>query len=150
MSRVPQFPRINPDLVHETIEGETVVVNLESGSYYSLVGVGSVIWTELEAGRTVDEIITLLTREYDASHQEIETAIREFLESLVQEEIVSFEVHAEGSSAIEPASAHSPESVSIQHKFQAPRLQKFTDMQELLLLDPVHDADESGWPHSDN
>jgi hypothetical protein len=26
-------------------------------------------------------------------------------------------------------------------------LQKFTDMQELLLLDPIHEVDERGWPH---
>jgi hypothetical protein len=25
-------------------------------------------------------------------------------------------------------------------------LQKFTDMQDLLLLDPIHEVDESGWP----
>jgi hypothetical protein len=26
-------------------------------------------------------------------------------------------------------------------------LERYTDMQELLLLDPIHDVDESGWPH---
>lgn len=28
----------------------------------------------------------------------------------------------------------------------APKLDIYTDMQELLLLDPVHDVDETGWP----
>jgi len=28
----------------------------------------------------------------------------------------------------------------------APRLEKFTDLQTLLLLDPIHDVDEQGWP----
>jgi len=30
--------------------------------------------------------------------------------------------------------------------FERPVLEKFTDVQELLALDPVHDVDGSGWP----
>ena len=30
--------------------------------------------------------------------------------------------------------------------FEAPRLTKYTDMRDLLVLDPIHDVDESGWP----
>jgi hypothetical protein len=25
-------------------------------------------------------------------------------------------------------------------------LERYTDMQELLLLDPIHDVDQTGWP----
>ena len=32
--------------------------------------------------------------------------------------------------------------------FEAPILQKYTDMQDLLLLDPIHEVDEAGWPHA--
>ena len=28
-----------------------------------------------------------------------------------------------------------------------PQLSSYTDMQELLLLDPIHEVDESGWPN---
>ena len=28
-----------------------------------------------------------------------------------------------------------------------PALERFTDMEDLLLLDPVHDVEEMGWPH---
>jgi hypothetical protein len=30
--------------------------------------------------------------------------------------------------------------------FVAPVLHKHTDMQDLLLLDPIHEVDETGWP----
>ena len=30
--------------------------------------------------------------------------------------------------------------------FNPPSLNKYSDMQELLLLDPIHDVDEAGWP----
>jgi hypothetical protein len=31
---------------------------------------------------------------------------------------------------------------------EPPALEKFTDMQDLILLDPVHEVDERGWPHA--
>ncbi len=44
----------------------------------------------------------------------------------------------------EGAGAFSPPA--IQGAFAPPRLQRYTDMQDLLLLDPIHDVDEVGWP----
>jgi hypothetical protein len=32
-------------------------------------------------------------------------------------------------------------------RYQAPILEKFTDLATMLLLDPVHDVNEEGWPH---
>ncbi len=29
-----------------------------------------------------------------------------------------------------------------------PRLETYSDMQDLILLDPVHEVDERGWPHA--
>jgi hypothetical protein len=30
--------------------------------------------------------------------------------------------------------------------WEAPKLTVYEDMQDLLLLDPIHDVDETGWP----
>ena len=38
--------RVNgPDVMHETIDGEVIVINLTSGNYYSVRGVGADIWS---------------------------------------------------------------------------------------------------------
>jgi hypothetical protein len=29
-----------------------------------------------------------------------------------------------------------------------PPISKFTDMQDIILLDPVHEVDARGWPHA--
>jgi hypothetical protein len=47
--------------------------------------------------------------------------------------------------------AGAPEGVpsgepSPREPFAAPALNTFSDMQELLLLDPIHEVDEAGWP----
>lgn len=36
--------------------------------------------------------------------------------------------------------------------FEEPIFHKYTDMEDLLLLDPIHDVDETGWPkpHQDD
>jgi hypothetical protein len=31
--------------------------------------------------------------------------------------------------------------------FAPPRLEVFDDLQDLFLVDPIHDVDEAGWPH---
>jgi hypothetical protein len=33
-------------------------------------------------------------------------------------------------------------------RLDVPLIEKFTDMEDLLLLDPVHDVDARGWPHA--
>ena len=31
-------------------------------------------------------------------------------------------------------------------EFAPPRLEKYSDLEDLLVLDPIHDVDEAGWP----
>ena len=50
-----------------------------------------------------------------------------------------------------PNAAHetlaATEPIDSRLPFVNPTLTKFTDMQDLLLLDPIHEVDEMGWPH---
>jgi hypothetical protein len=45
-----------------------------------------------------------------------------------------------------PSGNGSPAEASINRSYSPPELSVFTDMQELLLLDPVHEVDDAGWP----
>ena len=47
--------RVNsPRVMHETIEGEVIVIDLTTGSYYSLRDASAEIWREIEAGAHED------------------------------------------------------------------------------------------------
>ena len=46
---------LGDQIVHETIDGETVVINLDSGSYYSLEGSGADLWSRLLAGESLND-----------------------------------------------------------------------------------------------
>jgi hypothetical protein len=141
--------RINsPKVIHETIDGETVIVNLDSGNYYSLDAIGADIWDSVGKGLPVDHIVEDISFKFSGKQEEIEQAVRLFINELLQETLIA--PSAPGSAGNEET--HETPSRSKPSDgllpFKAPTLQKYSDMQELLLLDPIHEVDETGWPNA--
>ena len=140
--------RINiPKIVHETIDGETVILNLDKGDYYSLVGIGADIWGFMENDTDIVSIIEKISNNYQGDREDIEVAINNFVSELMHEGIVV------------PDNENKPENDESSHvqvqtglkenkpDFEIPKLNKYTDMQDLLLLDPIHEVDDKeGWP----
>ncbi|HEU5245229.1 MAG TPA: PqqD family protein [Gaiellaceae bacterium] len=139
--------RVNtPQVIHETIDGEVIVIKLTSGTYYSLRGGGADVWHVLQSapGADASAIAAELARRFGRPSDTLGGEIADFLEALKREELV---VEAEGSvPASIPSSAGLP-SGNIERAFEAPVLEKFTDMQDLVLIDPVHEVGATGWPH---
>lgn len=133
----------NGQVISEIIDGEAVMINLTTGNYYSLNQAGAAIWDAVEAGASDEEIVQHLAARYDASHDELTAAVTQLLEELRREELV-VPVEQNGG----PAGLAPPEPGSSRGAFDPPRLEKHSDMQDLILLDPVHEVDERGWPHA--
>src|SRR5829696_4061499 len=134
--------RINsPFVVHETIDGEVIMVNLDTGSYYSLDGAGAVLWEHLEKGASLPTAIEAVRGLYDAAPGAIETAAETLLAALLAEDLlkVSEAAPVNGRPNSEPP-------INGKAPFLTPTLNKHTDMQDLLLLDPIHEVDQAGWP----
>lgn len=141
--------RVNgPRVMHERIDGEVIVIDLATGSYFSLREVGSEIWAEIERGATEQEIVAVLEGRYEAARDEIDNAVRRLVEELAGEGLIDSAEATGDSSAGSTASAPSAESNGSRKAFSAPVLEKHTDMQDLILLDPVHEVDARGWPHA--
>ena len=131
----------SPDVVHETIDLETVIVNLENGVYYSLRNSGVDVWNLIEGGANLEELTSTLLARYDDSPENIRKVVSELLVSLQQEGLVQVT-----SSKLTPNQAIAPSTNGIKSKFEPPIFEKFSDLQELLLVDPIHEVDEDGWP----
>ncbi len=58
-------------ITHETVDGEVVIVNLASGSYYSLNGAGASIWRCLEGQASLEEIVADTKRQFDGEPEEL-------------------------------------------------------------------------------
>jgi Coenzyme PQQ synthesis protein D (PqqD) len=137
--------RINtPRVVHETIDGETIIIDFDNGAYFSADGVGAVIWEQIGQSASVNDIVHTLTQRYTGEHSEIKTEVERFLSELQRESLIAPLDHAP--SVPRAAPAMPDPNLTARPGFQAPSLHKYIDMQDLLLLDPIHEVDESGWP----
>lgn len=136
--------RVNtPQIAHEAIDDEVIIVDFETGNYFSLEASGAVIWTALAAGADLDAILQHLEARYDCAGMDVAAITASFLAELVEQGLISPVGVANGASVLPQLhGASSPRS-----PFGAPVLHRYTDMQELLLLDPIHDVDEAGWPN---
>jgi len=142
MDRSARF-RINaPRVIHEPFEHEVILVNLDTGRYYCLQKTGVDLWTGLMDGASVGEIVDAFVAAYDAPADEITVAILDAIASLQREELVVDAPLADPS--LRSGRWHVRAAAG--RPFQAPTLETYTDMQDLLLLDPIHEVDDAGWP----
>ncbi len=131
------------NLMHEVIEGEVVIVNLENGSYYSLEGVGATIWGRLATGCTLEALAGELSAQYGEAREVVAKDVAAFVSQLHAEELV-VQVAPNGLDAEEAVVAPSEPA----RGYVAPVVHKYTDMEELLLVDPIHEVEDSGWPNA--
>lgn len=143
---IAEILKVNePNVVHETIDGETILLDLNTGNYFSLDGPGAIIWEYIALCGQWKNVISLFSAENPGKNDEFEKSITTFIEELVTENLL-----------VENTAAPSPcETIAIEKELRAtasnftpPKLNKYSDMQDLLLLDPIHEVDEKGWPES--
>jgi len=141
MSSDARFRVNGPKVVHETIDGEVVIIHLDTGCYYSLDGAGALIWDQLDHGASLAEAQTWLSQQFPASQPETASAVLRLAGELQAEDLI-VPLPNQPAAAPRQAGASGP----LAAVFQDPVLHKHTDMQDLLLLDPIHEVDETGWP----
>lgn len=71
------------------IEGEMVLLDLESGTYFGLNAVGAEIWNHLREERSFDEIQRHLLSIYNVSPARCETEVAALLHQLREKGLVS-------------------------------------------------------------
>jgi hypothetical protein len=128
-------------VVHETVDGETILIHLQTGCYYSLTGSGAEIWTLMLAARPTDEIADELARRHGVDAAEVRSAVEELVLALAHEDLLV-------PNGVGPHAPPSPAPPVWQGSAWAePKLEKYDDMQDFLLVDPIHEVDEGGWPN---
>ena len=82
--------RRKPDLVATDMDGETVMLDIDSGRYFGLSGVGPHIWEALERDTRADVLVAGVRERYDAGpHEDIERDVMGFLDRLVEKGLVT-------------------------------------------------------------
>lgn len=138
--------RINdPQVVAEVIGGEAIIVNLDSGAYFSLRGSARLIWESLLGGATPAATVDALLATHTGERATVETALHDFLAQLLDEGLLVRDARDPANRGMQPA-VERPSADTL--PFEAPVLEKYTDMADLLLLDPIHEVEEQGWPRA--
>lgn len=131
----------SPRIAHETIDDETVLIDFDNGVYFSTTGTGAAILDWLAVGLTRDEVMEAMSRHFSGDPSVMGIALDDFIRQLEAEALIL------PTDAAPPSQlSASPEAPS---PFSPPVLEKYTDMQELLLLDPIHEVNEQGWPYKE-
>lgn len=65
-----------------------VLMHLETGRMCAINAMGSRIWTELDAGRSFQQIVDVIAAEYDAPRERIEEDVRSFVAQLATKQFV--------------------------------------------------------------
>ena len=70
------------------LNGESVILDLESGQYYGVKGAASLIWNLLRDPKPVADLINSTLSEYEIGFEQCEIEVLEFLSELVTEGLV--------------------------------------------------------------
>jgi len=129
----------SPNVSARSFGDEVIAANFVKGVYYSLLGSAAQIWEGLMAGVPLDRVVAEVSTLSEADPVEFTNAANSLIEALLTEELIVPTAGAEVRAWKPVAGAEGA--------YAPPVLERFTDMEDLLLLDPIHDVEEMGWPH---
>lgn len=118
------------EVAAKVIDGEAILINLATGVYYSMDKAGALIWEMITAAHSMEQIVAALTYRYEVSHEQACADVRRLGEELLQENLVKL---VENGAAVASTAQTSPTE---KQSYEAPVLNIYRDMGDLLALDP--------------
>ena len=73
---------ISPDAVSRELDGEAVILELASGTYFGLNDVGTRVWALIGERRSLRQVFDALCQEYDVAPETLERDLLELVEKL--------------------------------------------------------------------
>lgn len=119
---------------------EVIIVDFNTGDYYVLGHLGKQIWQCFEYQLSYDQIVEMLSKQYPHDIARIEIDLQQLLDQLLAKNLI----------ALTQTEVAIPLPMIVFHEkeYTAPILRTYTDVQNLLLLDPIHEVTGAGWPHA--
>ena len=127
-------------VIHERLDDEVIVIDLEHGMYYALVGTAADNLTSFTRGATVGAVAATLARGYGASLDEVRADVSSFTSQLEAAGLLVASPTAHGDAARVAVHVSSAQ-------WEDPVLEAYGDMANLVISDPARVVDEAGWPH---
>lgn len=134
----PVLVTINHDRVmSESLDGETIVIDTLTGAYYTFDGHGSALWDCVAAGTSrIDDLAEWLARSDQVAPVSSRSVVERFVRQLFEFDLVALSRHLPPAAQDSEASDARPIVIT-----------RYSDLEELILLDPIHEVDpDQGWP----
>jgi hypothetical protein len=81
-------PRHSPNAAHQGVGDEAILINLNTGSYYSLNDTGTKFWELLDGQRTIASFDQLIAAEYEVEAEVVEGDLLELAADFEQEGLI--------------------------------------------------------------
>ena len=78
----------HPEAVQTRLRDETVILHLQSGLYFGLDAVGTLVWTCLEAGDTPANIIAKVNETFTDKPETVARDLTDFLTQLLHNDLI--------------------------------------------------------------
>jgi Coenzyme PQQ synthesis protein D (PqqD) len=130
-----------PKVISEPMDDELVVINLDNGCYYSLNKTAAFLWNQLEYGCSINQAARQAVQLYGIEETMVLADFTGFVEHLMQEQLIR------AGNGVPTNGLPFKEGQGV--SYLKPSFEKYSDMQEMLLLDPIHEVSEDGWPHQE-
>lgn len=111
----------------KVIDGEAIIMNLTNGAYYSMTGVGGHIWSCIESSMTEGAILESMLKRYAVDAESAREDLERLISSLQDDGLVLVTGEKEMTGHLERGGSEA---------YEAPVLNKYTEMADLLALDP--------------
>ncbi|RLA69293.1 MAG: PqqD family protein [Epsilonproteobacteria bacterium] len=75
----------------QEVDGEMVLLDMESENYFGLDEVGTSIWQAMQEKETLKEVLDLLLEQYEVEEEMLENDLSDFVGKLVESGLVKVE-----------------------------------------------------------
>ena len=76
--------RIPNHVVFEILDGQAVLLNLDSGNYHSLNSTATRVWRSIESGMNTDNIEASIADEFDVDPAVVQQDVRSVIDELIE------------------------------------------------------------------
>ena len=134
---------VDPNKVmSELLDGEAVIVDLASGRYHAAAGVAATVWEGILCGQSFEHIMDDVRRAHTGLPADAGHLVKEFIVRVVDRGLA-----IPSTELLSTSDTRSPIGVE-PTSWVAPVLESHDDLADLMLIDPVHDVTDQGWPHA--
>lgn len=82
---------IRPQVVSRKVGDETVILALDSGTYFGLDPVGTRVWCLIEVGKSLGQVCDLVIEEYDVQRDILERDLLALIGDLLENKLIDVE-----------------------------------------------------------